>query len=134
MFWFFISKIFFIFNFCKKSYLKFDIYPISFINCMPKVLLIICDILTSQLVFYLFNIGMTQLIHHLFNKNGGGLKFHIAFSMEIFVTIVYGFLTVAVVVKSYLIAGVVFMDLFLKNILLRFKLLHKWKMLTVYIL
>ena len=101
---------------------------------MPKVLLIIRDILTSQLVFYLFNIGMTQLIHHLFNKNGGGLKFHIAFSMEIFVTIVYGFLTVAVVVKSYLIAGVVFMDLFLKNMLLRFKLLHKWKMLTVYIL
>ena len=77
---------------------------------------------------------MTQLVHHLFNKNGGGLKFHTAFSMEIFVTIAHGFLTVAVVVKSYLIAGVVFMDLFSKNILLRFKLSHKWKMLTVYIL
>ena len=61
---------------------------------MPKVLLIIRDIVTSQLVFYLFNLGMTQLIYHLFNKNGDGLKFHIAFSMEIFVIVVHSFLTV----------------------------------------
>ena len=34
---------------------------------------------------------MTQLIYHLFNKNGGGFKTHVTFSMELFVTIVYGF-------------------------------------------
>ena len=54
-------------TFVKKAILKFDIHPISFINCIPKVL-VIGNILMSQLVFYLFNIGMTQLIYHLFNK------------------------------------------------------------------
>ena len=96
----------------KRAILKFDIYRTSFINCMPKVLLVISDILMSQLVFYLFNIGMTQLIYHLFNKNGGGVKTHITFLMELFVAIVHAFLTVAVVAKNYLIAGAGFMNLF----------------------
>ena len=55
---------------------------------------------------------MTKLIYHLLNKNGGGFKTHITFSMEIFSAIVRGFLTVTVVAKSYLIAGAGFMDLF----------------------
>ena len=108
-------------TFVKKAILKFDINSISFINCIPKILLVI---VTSQLVFYLFNVGMTQLIHHLFNKNGGRFKSHITFLMELSVTIVHGFQAVAVVAKSYLIAGAGFMD----------PLSYKWKMLTVYIL
>ena len=55
---------------------------------------------------------MTQLIYHLFNKNEGRFKTHNTFLMETFVTIVHSFLTVAVVAKSYLIAGAGFMDLF----------------------
>ena len=46
-------------TFVKKAILKFDIHSISFIYCISKVLLVISDILTSQLVFYLFIIGMT---------------------------------------------------------------------------
>ena len=77
---------------------------------------------------------MTQLIYNLFNKNGGGLKTHITFSMEILVTIVHSFLTVAVVAKSYLIPGAGFMELFSEKDIVTFKLLHKLKMLAVYIL
>ena len=43
---------------------------------------------------------MTQLIDHFFNKNGGGFKTHATFSMELFVTTVYGFQAVAVVARS----------------------------------
>ena len=92
-------------TFVKKAILKFDTYSISFINCIPKVLLVISDMLTSQLVFNLFKIGITQLIYHLFNKNGGGFKTHLTFLMELFVTIAHGFQAVTVVAKSYLIDG-----------------------------
>ena len=66
----------------------------------------------SQLVFYLFNICMTYLIDHSFNKNKGGSKTHVTFSIELFVRIVHGFQTVAVVGKSYLINVAGFMDPF----------------------
>ena len=89
----------------KEASLKYDVHSISYINCIPKILLVISGILTSQLVFYLFKIDMTQLIYHLFNKNGGGFKTHVTFSTELFVTIVHGFQTVTVVAKSYLIDG-----------------------------
>ena len=92
-------------TFVKKAILKFDIHFISFINCIPKVLLVISDIITLQLVFYSFKIGMTQLVYHLFNKNGGGFKTHVTFLMEGFVKIANGFETVTVVAKSYLIDG-----------------------------
>ena len=65
----------------------------------------------SQLVFYLFNIGMTHLIYHSFNKNEGGFKTYVTFSIELFVRIVHGY-SVAAVGKSYLINGAGFMDLF----------------------
>ena len=48
-------------TFVKRAILKFDIYCTSFMNCKPKVLLVISDILMSQLVFYLFNIGHTAI-------------------------------------------------------------------------
>ena len=99
-------------TFVKKTILKFDIHSISFINCIPKVLLVKSDILTSQLVFYLFNRDMMQLIYHLFYKNGGGFKSRITVLMELSVTIFYGFQGVAVVAKSYLIAGAGAMDSF----------------------
>ena len=62
--------------------------------------------------FILFNIDMTQLVDHFFNKNGGGFKTHATFSMELFVTTVYGFQAVAVVARSYLIDEARFMDPF----------------------
>ena len=131
----FISKILFIFNFCKKkAILKFDIHSISFITCIPKVSLFKNNIPTSQLVFYLFNIGMTQLIYHLLSKNGGGFRTYVTFSMELFATIIHGFQTMTIVAKSCLIDWARFIDPFLKKILLRFKLSHKWKMITVYVL
>ena len=99
-------------TFVKKSIIKFDIYSNSFINCIPKVLLVISDIVMSRLVFYLFKIGMTQLIYHLFNKNEGGFKTHFTFSMELFMTLPHGFQMVNVVAKSYLIDGARFIDLF----------------------
>ena len=68
----------------------------------------------------------------MFNKNGGGFRTHVTFSMKLFVTIVLE--TVIVAAKSYLIDEIGFMDPFLKKMLLRFKLSHKWKILTVYIL
>ena len=74
---------------------------------------------------------MTQLIYHLFSKKGGGFGTYATFLMELFATIVHGFQTVTVVAKSYLIDGAGFMDMFLKKILLRFKLSHKSKILTV---
>ena len=80
----FLFKILVIFNFCKKkAILKFDIHSTSFINCILKVLLVISDILTLELVFYLFKIGMTHLIYHLFNKNGGSsnLKSHFRWTL-----------------------------------------------------
>ena len=55
---------------------------------------------------------MTQLMYHLFKKNGGGFKTHITFSMELFVTIIHGFQTVTVVAKTYLIDGAWFIDPF----------------------
>ena len=79
---------------------------------MPKVLLVISNILTSQLVFDSFKIGMTQLVYHLFNKTGGDFKTHVTFSMELFVTIAHGFQTVTVVAKSYLIDGARFIGPF----------------------
>ena len=59
-----------------------------------------------------FDIGMTQLIYQLFNKNGGGFKIHIAFSMGLFMKIAHGFQTVTVVGKSYLIDGARFIGPF----------------------
>ena len=77
---------------------------------------------------------MTQLIYHFFNKNRGGFKTHFTFSMELFVTTVYGFQVVAVVARSYLIDETSSWIRFLKKIVLRFKLSHNQKILTVYIL
>ena len=102
--------------------LKFDIHSVSFINCIPKVLLVIGNILTSQLLFYLFNIGMTQLIYDLFHKNGGGFKTHITFSMELFVTIGHGSRAVAVVAESYLVDGAGCMDQFPKKNTVKIKI------------
>ena len=55
---------------------------------------------------------MTQLIYHLFNKNGGGFKTHVTFSMKLFVTIAHGFQTVTVFAQSYLINGTRFIGPF----------------------
>ena len=87
----------------------------------------------SQLVFYLFNIGMKKLVYHLFNKNGSGFRTHVTFLMELYV-IDHGFQTVTVVAKSYLIGGTEFKDPFLKKILLRFKLSHKWNVNSLHII
>ena len=84
-------------------------------------MLVIGDILTSQLAFYLLNIGMMQLIYHLFDKNAGGFKTHVTFLMELFVTIVLGFQTVAVVSKSYLVDGAGFMDPFPEKDIVKIK-------------
>ena len=70
---------------------------------------------------------MTQLIYHLFNKNGGGFKTHVTLSIELFVTIVHGFRAVGVVTKSYLV------ELFPEKDIVKI-MLHKWKTITVYIL
>ena len=55
---------------------------------------------------------MTQLIYHLFIKNGKGFKTHVTFSIELFMTIAHGFQTVTVIAKSYLIDGARFIGLF----------------------
>ena len=114
--------------------LKFDIHSVSFINCIPKVLLVIGNILTSQLLFYLFNIGMTQLIYDLFHKNGGGFKTHITFSMELFVTIVTVFGQWLLSQRATWLMGQGSWISFLKKMLLRLKLIRKSKTITVYIL
>ena len=77
---------------------------------------------TSQLVFYLFDIGMTQFIYHLFNKNGGRFKTHVTFSMELFARIVHGFRAVAVVAKGCLVDGAGFMDAFPEKDIVKIKI------------
>ena len=65
---------------------------------------------------------MTQLIYHLFNKNGGRFKTHITFSRELSVTIIHGFGAVTVVAKSYLVDGAGFMDPFPEKDIVKIKI------------
>ena len=65
---------------------------------------------------------MTQLIYHLFNKNGGGFKTHVTFSMELFVAIVNGFPAVSVITKSYLVDGAGFRDPFPERDIVKIKI------------
>ena len=91
------------------------------------MLLVIGNILTSQLTCY-------DAIHlSLVKKKGGGFETHVTFSMELFVTIVHSFWVVLLSKRATWLMGQGSWTHFLKNILFRLKLSHKWKMITVYI-